>query len=116
MSLQLPVTFSVWEMTVSDRWALSYQKIPSHTYIADFYALPKNVSTMVDLLEAKNISWATYQENQPYIGFQGDYSQPDYLNTSSTAPYTYYKRKHNPFIIADSVASVPERMNRIRNL
>ncbi|KAJ9112662.1 hypothetical protein QFC19_000682 [Naganishia cerealis] len=80
-----------------------------------FYALPGNVSTQVDLLEAHNVSWATYQENMPYIGFSGDYAQKDYLNSSSKTPYTYYKRKHNPFIICDSVASVPARMNRIRN-
>lgn len=36
-----------------------------------FVALPSNVSTIVDLLEAKNISWASYQENMPYDGFTG---------------------------------------------
>jgi len=29
--------------------------------------------------------------------------------------YTYYVRKHNPFIQVNSIASVPERMSRIRN-
>lgn len=27
--------------------------------------IPSNVSTIVDLLEAKNVSWATYQEVRP---------------------------------------------------
>ncbi|KAJ9125703.1 hypothetical protein QFC24_002487 [Naganishia onofrii] len=81
----------------------------------NFYALPPNVSTQIDLLEAHNVSWASYQENMPYIGFSGDYAQKNYLDSSSKVPYTYYKRKHNPFIICDSIASVPARMNRIRN-
>ncbi|KAJ9102325.1 hypothetical protein QFC21_002725 [Naganishia friedmannii] len=80
-----------------------------------FYALPVNVSTQVDLLEARNISWATYQENMPYSGFSGDYAQKNYLDPSSKGSYTYYMRKHNPLIICNSIASVPARMNRIRN-
>ena len=31
----------------------------------------RSISTIVDLLEAKGISWAEYQENMPYDGFQG---------------------------------------------
>ena len=30
-----------------------------------------SISTIVDLLEAKNISWASYQESMPTDGFQG---------------------------------------------
>lgn len=77
----------------------------------DFLALPKNVSTIVDLLEAKDISWASYQENMPFDGC-GDntYTSADYNNVSAAAtPYTYYYRKHNPLIIHDSIASIPER-------
>ena len=36
-----------------------------------FNAVPQNVSTVVDLLEDKGISWGFYQEDQPYSGFQG---------------------------------------------
>ncbi|KAL8291389.1 hypothetical protein RQP46_002367 [Phenoliferia psychrophenolica] len=80
-----------------------------------FYAVPSNVSTIVDLLEAKNISWASYQENMPYDGFQGfNYTEKNYLN-SSAGDYTYYVRKHNPTIMADSVAKVPARAARHRN-
>ncbi|GFZ44567.1 acid phosphatase [Saitozyma sp. JCM 24511] len=78
------------------------------------YYLPSNVSSMVDLLEAKNVSWASYQENMPYDGFAGDYAQPNYLNASAGS-YTYYKRKHNPHIIFNSVASNPNRALRVRN-
>lgn len=50
----------------------------------------------------------------PYDGFAGDYAQPNYINTSAPA-YTYYKRKHNPHIILNSVASNPSRALRVRN-
>jgi hypothetical protein len=30
-----------------------------------------SISTVVDLLEAKNISWATYQESSPEDGYFG---------------------------------------------
>ncbi|TPX35019.1 hypothetical protein SmJEL517_g02448 [Synchytrium microbalum] len=74
-----------------------------------FHELGQNVSTVVDLLEAKKISWAVYQENMPTDGFTGfNYSNP-------TDNYTYYVRKHNPVIFYDSVALNPTRASRIRN-
>jgi acid phosphatase len=36
-----------------------------------FTAVPENVSTVVDLLEDKGISWSIYQEDMPYTGFEG---------------------------------------------
>ncbi|OBT66959.1 hypothetical protein VE03_04217 [Pseudogymnoascus sp. 23342-1-I1] len=36
-----------------------------------FIAVPENVSTVVDLLEDKKISWGVYQEDMPYSGYQG---------------------------------------------
>ncbi|KAL7408822.1 phosphoesterase family-domain-containing protein [Mrakia frigida] len=80
----------------------------------DVYFVDSNVSTVVDLLEAKNVSWATYQENMPTDAFQGDYAQANYFNSSAPA-YTYYKRKHNPFAIFNSVANETHRAERIRN-
>lgn len=60
------------------------------------------------------MSWSTYQENMPSDSFQGDFAQTNYLNASAGA-YTYYKRKHNPLQIFNSVANVTERAARIRN-
>ncbi|THH26371.1 hypothetical protein EUX98_g7812 [Antrodiella citrinella] len=81
----------------------------------DFYSIPSNISTVFDLLEAKNISWASYQENMPTDGFQEyNYTQPNYLN-SSAPPYTYWVRKHNPPVLYGSVSTVPERLTKIRN-
>ncbi|KAI0698952.1 phosphoesterase family-domain-containing protein [Cerioporus squamosus] len=80
----------------------------------DFYHIPQNISTVVDLLEAKNISWATYQENMPYDAFTGfNFTQNDYLTGNGT--YTYYVRKHNGLIIFDSVTNVTDRALRVRN-
>jgi len=51
--------------------------------------LPNNVSSLVDLLEAKGISWAEYQEDLPYTGFQG------FSKTNANGKNDYV-RKHNP--------------------
>lgn len=37
-----------------------------------FNFIDSNVSTIVDLLETKGISWAEYQEDMPYTGFEGN--------------------------------------------
>lgn len=78
-----------------------------------FYYIPSNVSSLVDLLEDRHISWASYQENMPTDGFAGDFPQTNYATGQGT--YTYYKRKHNPHIILNSVAGIPERALRVRN-
>ena len=36
-----------------------------------FTAVPSNVSSIVDLLEDKGISWSLYEEDMPYSGYQG---------------------------------------------
>jgi len=47
----------------------------------NFNQIPANVSNIWDLLAAKGISFASYQENIPYTGFQGF----QYLNPGSGA-------------------------------
>ncbi|PCH37423.1 hypothetical protein WOLCODRAFT_109837 [Wolfiporia cocos MD-104 SS10] len=82
--------------------------------VDDFRAIPQNISTIVDLLEAKNISWSSYQESMPYDGYTGyNYTSYDYI--SGSGDYTYYVRKHNPLVIFDSVSNVTDRALRIRN-
>ncbi|KAF9203684.1 hypothetical protein BGZ49_006152 [Haplosporangium sp. Z 27] len=67
----------------------------------DLYYIPENYTTIVDLLEKKNLTWRTYQENMPtpcYTGFN----------------YTHlYQRKHNPFIIYDSIANNTARCSNV---
>ncbi|KAJ7723259.1 phosphoesterase family-domain-containing protein [Mycena metata] len=80
----------------------------------DMYHVPANISCIVDLLEDKDISWATYQENMPTDAFYGMiYKAPNYASPSSR-PYPYYVRKHNPLMIFDAVSQDPSRINRIR--
>ncbi|KAJ7617125.1 phosphoesterase family-domain-containing protein [Roridomyces roridus] len=80
----------------------------------NMYHIPSNISCVVDLLEDRGVSWATYQENMPTDSFYGySYTQPNYIN-SSAAPYIYYYRKHNPLIIYDAVSQDPERVKRVR--
>ncbi|KAK9388574.1 phosphoesterase family-domain-containing protein [Lipomyces mesembrius] len=75
----------------------------------DFFQIPSNVSTIVDLLDTKGISWAEYQEDMPYAGFSG-------FNFSNQATYANdYVRKHNPLIIYDSIANNASRVDNIKN-
>ena len=70
----------------------------------------------MDLLEAKNVSWASYQENAPTDGFEGfNYTEANYVTPSPASNATYYVRKHNPTVIFDSVAKVPARLALHRN-
>ncbi|PUU82107.1 phosphoesterase family-domain-containing protein [Tuber borchii] len=76
----------------------------------DLNKLPANISSVADLLEDKGISWGEYQEDMPYTGFTGF----DYPNQETKA--NAYVRKHNPLVMYNSVADVPERLSKIKNL
>jgi len=80
----------------------------------NFYHIPSNISTIVDLLEAKKVSWAAYQENMPTDGsLLFNYTSFDYNTKNGT--YTYYVRKHNPLVIHDAITGTASRRSRIRN-
>ncbi|KAF6783879.1 putative acid phosphatase, partial [Colletotrichum musicola] len=73
-----------------------------------FLLVDKNVSTIVDLLEDKYISWGDYNEGLPYTGFEGfEYSNPVEGN---------YARKHNLLVRFDSVTLEEHRLARLKNL
>lgn len=74
-----------------------------------FDHIPQNVSTVVDLLEARGISWGHYEEDLPYTGFEG----AAYTNQKTGA--NDYVRKHNPAALYDSIADDPNRLNLIKN-
>jgi hypothetical protein len=38
-----------------------------------FSRIDKSHKTIVDLLEAKGVSWSEYEEDIPYSGFEGDH-------------------------------------------
>ncbi|KAH0556039.1 hypothetical protein GP486_006021 [Trichoglossum hirsutum] len=73
-----------------------------------FWRIPKNVSTLADLLDDKGISWSLYQEDMPYSGFEGF--------QWAGGPNGLYVRKHNPAVIYDSIAESADRLSRIKNL
>ncbi|KAJ7302712.1 hypothetical protein DFH08DRAFT_794280, partial [Mycena albidolilacea] len=80
----------------------------------NMYHIPSNISTVVDLLEDKGVTWATYQENMPTDEFYGfNYNAKNYI-TPAAADYPYYVRKHNPLIIYDAVSQDPKRVKRVR--
>ena len=72
--------------------------------------LPSNISSVVDLLEDKGISWGEYQEHMPYSGFQG-FAWRNQHNGAND-----YVRKHNPLIMFDSITNNTQRLSCIKNL
>ncbi|KAI0414417.1 acid phosphatase phoa [Xylaria grammica] len=76
----------------------------------DFTQVDKNVSTVIDLLEDKGISWGHYQEDQPYSGFQG-LAWINHENGKND-----YVRKHNPAMSFNSNAGDIDRLALIKNL
>lgn len=75
-----------------------------------FNQVPLNVSTVVDLLDDKSISWGAYQEDLPFSGFEG----VGWVNQNSQA--NDYVRKHNPPVLYNSVATRTDRLSQIKNL
>ena len=51
-----------------DYWGLDHD---------EFVRVPSKIATVVDLLDAKGISWAGYFEGNPSPGYMGDYSMTD---------------------------------------
>ena len=75
----------------------------------DYTEVPANVSTVVDLLEDKQISWGSYQEDMPYTGFTGDTFHNAALKRDM------YVRKHNPLVMFNSVGKNETRLGCIKN-
>lgn len=72
-----------------------------------FVSLPRNVSTIVESLEAQKVLWAQYMEDQPFTAYTGwEYPAEDPL----------YSRAKNPLIAFDSIASENHRMVNLRSL
>ncbi|KAF9880653.1 phosphoesterase [Colletotrichum karsti] len=76
----------------------------------DFNRADRNVSTVFDLLDTKGISWASYQEDMPFSGFEG----MAWVNRQNGA--NDYVRKHNPPIFFDSVTKSEQRLSQIKNI
>ncbi|KAF2032224.1 phosphoesterase-domain-containing protein [Setomelanomma holmii] len=106
-------------ISLTNNFAVTHPSMPNYaaSISGDYYGInhddkvniPTNVSTLVDLLEDKGISWGEYQEDMPSTGFQGNYVNP---KTGANM----YVRKHNPAVLYDSVAQKQDRLAKIKNL
>lgn len=56
------------------------------------HAIPQQIASVVDILEASGISWAEYEQDMPYTGFTG------FSYTNPVDNYVDYVRKHNPLV------------------
>ncbi|KAF7197070.1 Acid phosphatase [Pseudocercospora fuligena] len=74
----------------------------------DFNQVASNVSTVIDLLEDKGISWGTYQEDMPFTGFEG------FAWKNQKTGANDYVRKHNPPVIYNANTS-PRRLSYQKN-
>ncbi|KAI1413015.1 phosphoesterase-domain-containing protein [Hypoxylon sp. FL1857] len=107
-------------ITLSNYHALTHPSQPNYIgsisgdYLGmqndDFTQIDKNVSTIIDLLEDKGISWGEYQEDMPYSGFEG----LAYVNQKNGK--NDYVRKHNPAVSYNANAGVIDRLAVIKNL
>ncbi|KIW01880.1 hypothetical protein, variant [Verruconis gallopava] len=105
-------------IALTNYWAVTHPSEPNYAASVggdifgmdndEFHAIPKNISTVVDLLDTKGIAWGEYQEDIPYPGFQGfNYSNQQTFNNS-------YVRKHNPLMLYESVTSNSTRLSLIK--
>ena len=74
----------------------------------NFNQIEGNVSSVIDLLEERGISWAVYQEDMPYTGFEG------YSFINQTTKANDYVRKHNPAVLYDA-NTTPQRLSQMKN-
>jgi acid phosphatase len=74
----------------------------------NLFNVPANISTVVDLLDSKGITWAEYMQDMPSTGFQG----MQFLNAKGANDYV---RKHNPLIIYESISGNATRSANTKN-
>ncbi|TAQ85035.1 hypothetical protein B7494_g6640 [Chlorociboria aeruginascens] len=75
-----------------------------------FTAVPQNISSVVDLLDDKGISWGLYQEDMPYTGYQGF----EWLNQQTGA--NDYVRKHKSATLHVRLFTNPKRLANVKNI
>lgn len=92
----------------------------------NFNEVPSNISSIIDVLEDKGVSWGHYQEDMPYTGFEGfawvnqQTHANDYVrkHSRSTCARNQQRllRRPDPAIIYGSVIENPDRLANIKNL
>ncbi|POR30868.1 Putative acid phosphatase [Tolypocladium paradoxum] len=112
--------FATKGITLTNYFAVTHPSQPNYmaAIAGDYFGMdgdgfdrsPLNVSTVIDLLESRGISWGHYQEDMPYSGFEG----MRYLDQQDGS--NDYVRKHNPAILHDSVTHYERRLSQVKNL
>jgi len=107
-------------ITLSNYFGVTHPSEPNYaaSVSGDYYGMdnddlnmiPRNISTVVDLLDSKRITWGEYQEDMPSVGFTGF----EFLNPQTQA--NMYVRKHNPLVLYNSVENVTERLQKLKPL
>jgi phosphatidylinositol-3-phosphatase len=84
---------------------------------ASCYAVPKqtpcdtaNGMNLIDLLEAKKLTWVAYEQSMPSAGYLG----PQFP-TNPKGP-VHYAQKHNPFVYFKDIATNATRLKNIQPL
>ncbi|KAI1364516.1 phosphoesterase family-domain-containing protein [Xylaria arbuscula] len=88
-----------------DYWGLDHDEVVE---------IPSNVSTIVDLLESRQVSWKGYFEGLPGPGYMGEASVGLPENQSPNGTWDYV-RKHNPFVSYDSVNHDGSRLLNVQS-
>ncbi|PHH68045.1 hypothetical protein CDD82_888 [Ophiocordyceps australis] len=107
-------------ITLTNLFAVTHPSQPNYmaSIAGDYFGMnhdrflrsPRNISTVLDLLDSKKISWSLYQEDMPFSGYEGKH----YVNQDYGA--NDYVRKHNPAIMHDSVTYSEQRLSQVKNL
>ncbi|KAK9438857.1 acid phosphatase [Metarhizium brunneum] len=107
-------------ITLSNYFAVTHPSEPNYmaSIAGDYFGMendaftrsPRNISTVIDLLDTKGISWGHYQEDMPFSGFEGN----AYRNQKNGA--NDYVRKHNPAVLHDSITHSEQKLSQIKNL
>ncbi|ODA78304.1 hypothetical protein RJ55_05685 [Drechmeria coniospora] len=112
--------FSNKGITLTNYYAVTHPSQPNYlaSIAGDYFGMrkdgfdrvPRNVSTVIDLLESRGISWGLYQEDMPFSGFEGK----SYKNQEDGS--NDYVRKHNPAVLHDSITYREQGLSQIKNL
>ncbi|RCI07913.1 hypothetical protein L249_5888 [Ophiocordyceps polyrhachis-furcata BCC 54312] len=107
-------------ISLSNYYAVTHPSQPNYmaSIAGDYFGMdndkfsmaPANISTVIDLLESKDISWGLYQEDMPFSGYEGRH----FVNLDNGA--NDYVRRHNPAVLHNSIASSEQRLSQIKNL
>lgn len=68
--------------------------------------------TIVDQLEAHDLTWKAYMQALPYTGYTGEYYPYATVN-GQLVPIKLYAQKHDPFMYFPSIRNNPARLQKI---